>query len=325
MIDFENPDYLGYNFVTPDTDYELQVIARHGGVNYSLGYDSFTTDSIYPPSGTISPSVYTKVKRQYYESCVAMSLSTAMDIFKAKQTGITYENYSVSYIFGNGGYSWGMYNEDAVINCTSDGSPRWELISPYFPDDKSIIESNYTFTNADSYTKSNAQLQAFDGYRNVDFYDTEGVASAIRNYGYFMFNFRIPNNFYSIGSDGIVPQPNSYSGVNHSVALIGLTTKNNKKHWIAQNSWGTDWGANGLCYIPYDWGCGVLAPTRGGTNPTSWSTDCYSVWNNGISSSHPSVPNNVTAVKNGDKSALVSWSSVSGATYTVFCKQSIRG
>lgn len=27
-----------------------------------------------------------------------------------------------------------------------------------------------------------------------------------------MFNFRIPDNFYNVGSDGIVPQPDNYSG-----------------------------------------------------------------------------------------------------------------
>jgi len=323
LINFKDDEYLGYNYVTPATDYELEVIARQGGVNYSLGRNAFTTDSISQPIGTISPSIYTKIKSQGRAgSCVAMSLSTAMDIFKAKQIGVTYESYSVSYIYGNGGLpnEQGMYFKDAIVNCCTLGSPRWELVESNF-NSKLIEESKYIYNNSDSYAKNNAVLQAFDGYRNVDFYDTEGVASAIRNYGYFMFNFKIPNNFYSIGSDGIVPQPNSYSGVSHSIALIGLTTKNGKAHWIAHNSWGTDWGANGLCYIPYDWGCGVLAPTRGGSNPTSWSQNCYSVWNTNISSSHPSTPSNLTAVKSGDKSALISWSSVSGATYTVFASK----
>ena len=135
--------------------------------------------------------------------------------------------------------------------------------------------------------------------------------------------FLIPNNFNYIGSDGIVPQPNYPRGDGHSIALIGLTVKNGKPHWIAHNSWGTGWGAGGICYIPYDWGCGVLSPTRGG--PTSWTQNC-SVWNTGISSNNPAKPTNISAVKTGDKSALVSWgSAVSGALFTVFASKKNSG
>ena len=49
------------------------------------------------------------------------------------------------------------------------------------------------------------------------------------------------------------------------------------------------------------------------------------MWNNNISSSNPSAPTNVTAVKNGNNSALVSWnSSVSGVAHTVFARNSSR-
>ena len=184
-----------------------------------------------------------------------------MEIFKAKKMGAggSYENYSVSYIFGSDGKSYDfMLNEDAVLLCESYGSPRWELVTTAFPDSKSKSASRTLFNNACQLAKNNAVKQAFTGHQNIDFYDCASVSAAIRNYGYFMFNFRVPNNFYSVPGSGVVPQPSGgYAGVNHSIALIGLTTINGKAHWIAQNGWGVSWGKNGLCYIPYDWGCGV--------------------------------------------------------------------
>lgn len=41
--------------------------------------------ALIKPSGSIAPTVYTKIKDQYYNSCVAMALSTAMDIFRAQK------------------------------------------------------------------------------------------------------------------------------------------------------------------------------------------------------------------------------------------------
>jgi len=289
--------------------------------------------ALITPSGTIAPAVYTKIKWQKYETCIPMSLSTAMDRFRAIKVGSDYENFSASYIFGNGGYEWGMYFLEGVQNCVSYGSPRWDLVSQIFEygsDETNLTNSKYIYNNADSYARANAQKQRFSGYSRIDFYNGNAVANAIRNYGYFMFNFRISNNFYDVGSDGIVPEPepyippasamrtlsdggssSGYSGANHSIALIGLTTKNGKPHWIAQNSWGDWWGDNGYCYIPYDWGYYETS--------IDWALESYSVYNNSVTSFVPASPTNVVAQKNGELSALVTWNtSLTGAMYTVF-------
>lgn len=323
-LDFSNENYLGYNWFTPNTEYTIVVVCTYNGVDYVLDPAYFTTNNISSPTGSITPSLYTKIKRQVYESCVPMCLSTAMDRFRAIKVGSDYENFSVSYIFGNGGYSWGMYFKEAIENCMRDGSPRWDLVSTSFTsDEKSITNSQNTYNNADSYAKSNALLQRFSGHVNVDPYDTSSVKSAIQNYGCFMLNIRIPNNFYSVGSDGIVPQPDSYTGFNHSLLLIGLTTKNGKPHWIAQNSWGTNWGANGYCYIPYDWGIGADPPIRSNmATLSSWTLESYYVYNNSVSTYVPPTPINVTAVKNGPLTALVSWNNVlPGGTYVIFASR----
>lgn len=291
-----NSEYLGNNWLSPDCNYVAYVDCYWKGMRYTLNSVSFKTDSISPPTGNITPSVYVPVRKQEYGSCVADCLACAMDIFKAKNTGITYEKFSSAYIFGSDGASkdW-MYFEEAVDNCISYGSPRYEIFSGFFPDTLSKAEAVKLFNSADEYVTGNAKKQKLTGKQNVDFYDCETVKSCIESYGFFMLNIRVPNNFYDVDESGIVPQPDSYSGENHSIALIGLTTKNGKKHWIAQNSWSEHWGAGGRCFIPYDWGCGVQSPLSGNSDePTSWTMDCYSVkWGSAYTKSNPEKPYNI--------------------------------
>lgn len=323
---FENPGYAGYNWLSPNCKYVAYVDCYWDGVCYTLNSVSFRTDGISPPSGTIEPSVYVPIREQEYGTCVANSLACAMDIFKAINTGIGYEKFSAAYIFGSDGiYQDWMYFEGAVDNCISYGSPRYEIFSGFFPDELPKSEAIDLYNSADVLTKNNARKQRLCQKKHVDFYDCDTVKECIDLYGYFMLNIRVPNNFYNIDSDGIVPQPDWYTGENHSIALIGLTTKNGKKHWIAQNSWGESWGAGGRCFIPYDWGCGVQSPISSSYDePTSWTLDCYSVQGGtGYTDDNPTEPYNLKVQQIGTtKSADVSWDCDTPAdSYVVLVKQ----
>lgn len=324
-FEFSNDNYLGNNNFAPATTYSVQVDCYYNGVAYTVGPVTFTTDSISPPTGTITPTVYPTVKDQGpYGNCVAMSLSTAMEIFKAKRMGAgnSYENFSVSYIFGSDGRSNDdMLFEGAIGLCEAYGSPRWELVTTAFPDSKSKSASRSLFSGACGLANNNAQKQAFTGHENIDFYDCAAVASAIRNHGYFMMNFRIPNNFYNIPSSGVVPQPSGgYAWGNHSLALIGLTTINGKKHWIAQNGWGASWGQGGRCYIPYDWGCGLQSP-QGASNQDQacgWTCECYSVWNSNVASNNPGRPTITDARQDRpNTTATIQWNTSTASASTI--------
>lgn len=320
-VTFSNEYYLGYNWFVPDSTYTVYATATYGGITYSLSPVSFTTDSASAPSGTISPSIYTRIREQNYDSCVAMSLATAMDRFKAMAVGYDYEEYSTAYIYGSPNYL--SSNLNIINNCMTYGSPRWDLVSTnFYTDDRYITDAQNVFNNASLQVTSNAILQRLTGYENIDFYDTYSVANYVQTYGYFMFNFKVPNNFYNVGWDGIVPQPDSYSNILHAISIIGLTTKNSKPHWIAQNSWGSFWGYGGICYIPWDWGIGCDPPSCEYGNPSSWTIACYAVYNNATSTT-TSAPTNLTAVPiSGTFSATLSWnSSLSSAMYTVLASR----
>lgn len=343
-IELDKPDFLGYNFISPKCDYTAYVDCYKDDELYAIYDIDFTTEEINPPSvPKITPDVYVAVRDQGdYETCVADSLACAMDIFKARESGVYYENFSTAYIYGtDGDRDEGMIFDEAIDNCFIHGSPRWEISSGFFPDSMWEDEASELFTSlkADITIYNHAKKQKFkyDSYEcNVDFYDCESVADAIESNGYFMFNFRIPENFYEgIGSDGIIPQPDEYSGVNHSMALIGLTVKNGKKHWIAQNSWGEKWGDNGYCYIPYDWGCGVQAPlykTDDGKKspefgePTSWTLNCYAPSpDSGYADSNPHEVYNIYAElpQGTSKQVYLSWESdIPDCKYYVLMRQS---
>lgn len=317
--------WSGWNYFAPNTNYTLEVYCVYNGTQYNIGTTSFKTSSISSPSGTITPTVYTKIRDQVTsQNCVACSLATAMDRIRAIQVG-EYENYSSSYIYGDGGDEYGINFFEAVEQCSNKGSPRWDLVGGSFEFDNSrgFSASRTIYNNAETYVRNHAKKQAFSGYYGLDFYDTDSVYDAVSNYGTCMINIKLPYNFYYVGTSGIVPQPDEYSGANHSVQIIGLTTKNSKKHWIIQNSWGTGWGAGGLGYLPYDWGCNDAPPPSGSDGRGAWTLDCYAVMGNTLGSI-PSEPYNVTAVANPpNKQMTVSWSSsVSGATYTVLLSQS---
>lgn len=59
--------------------------------------------------------------------------------------------------------------------------------------------------------------------------------------------------------DGIFDKPYCRQGANHALLITGYGQEethdgNIVKYWIARNSWGTDWGENGTCFL-YVEGC----------------------------------------------------------------------
>lgn len=319
-------DYLGNNWFTPGTTYTIRCDCYYNGVSYPVGPVTFTTDSISPPSGAdIAPRAYPTVRDQGPAgNCVAMALETAMEYFHASQGGIQ-ENYSISYIYGqdSSNEEW-MINEDAVISCYRHGSPRWELVTTQFPDNLTKAASKSLYAGACSLAERNASNQAFSDYDHIDFYDTAEMARVLRNGGCIFFSFREPSNFSSTPKTGIVPQPTGSSLGGHSMAIIGLTTINGKKHWIAQNSWGPSSGKNGIHFIPYDWGCGVQTwASSGNTGPTSWTQDCYALWNTDLATSNPAPPSGITASQVGmTQDATVSWAyGTSGSSSLIFARK----
>lgn len=273
-------------WLTPQTIYTFKARAQFNGVLYDIDDSvTFETLPVILPTGEHYPKYLPSIRRQDYNSCVAMSLTTGMDIFANIQSNTYNNEFSIAYAYGNRSLQpqndseeSGMNFYSTLVQNTTSGSPKYRLVSPIFPDDLDFNSAKSLYNNASKAAKDNAVYQKFSFVREVYFYDGYGVSEAIMNNGFFMFNFRIPNNFYSVGFSGIVPQPNNYSYENHSMVIIGWKRISGEAHWIAQNSWGTGWGDGGRCYIPCDWGTNSPKPS----DVFSWVCDTYEVYDDPI-------------------------------------------
>ena len=57
------------------------------------------------------------------------------------------------------------------------------------------------------------------------------------------------DNFYDVGHDGIVPERSGNCLGSHAMVIVGWTKIGNSEYYVVQNSWGSEWGDNGYCYI----------------------------------------------------------------------------
>ena len=317
----------GNNWFAPNTTYTLKVSAYYGGTLYDVGTVTFSTETISQPSGAISPSVYPTVKDQgSTDTCVANAITAMMEVTHAKAMGRTasYENYSIGYFYGGDGRTTeGMVTDNAVSQACSQASPRWELVETEYPRQLSKSDAKALWQGASSTARANAIEQWYDSYEALDFYDCESVASNIRSYGSVLLDIKMPSNISSIPANGILPQPTNWRGTNHAVILIGLTTINGKKHWIGQNSWGTSWGASGLFYIPYDWGCGIMGARAGtGTHGrTAWVNRVYVLKRSSVDTNHPTTPTITAAIRSADgRSAEIHFSDPTGGGVYIYVR-----
>lgn len=69
-----------------------------------------------------------------------------------------------------------------------------------------------------------------------------------------VIGFTVYESFESdaVAQTGDVPMPKSGEQVmgGHCVVVVGYTVRNGKPVWIIRNSWGTEWGDAGYCYMP---------------------------------------------------------------------------
>jgi len=86
--------------------------------------------------------------------------------------------------------------------------------------------------------------------------DIDSIKAALSNYNSpIIFGFLVYDSFYNtaVSNTGFVPNPNTRQETlqgGHCMNIIGYN--DNNQYFICANSWGTSWGANGYCYIPYD-------------------------------------------------------------------------
>jgi len=69
-----------------------------------------------------------------------------------------------------------------------------------------------------------------------------------------VFGFMVYSSFFNVGSNGIVTLPDTTTETlegGHCMCIVGYDDKLNGGSFVCANSWGTSWGKNGYCYMPY--------------------------------------------------------------------------
>lgn len=184
--------------------------------------------------------------------CASYSIAQALSIFNHKETGI-WKDMSAGFIYGlrksyddaseglrprdvlkdvkrYGDVELSDFNEVGTYNYISDKlSPRLLELLP--------LAKNY----------------AIKTYATVS--GEEQIKESIYNNGFVLMAWLVGSKIFSIGSDGIIPQISNievltYGG--HMSICTGYKYINGKLYLKVVNTWGENWGKNGVGYIPYD-------------------------------------------------------------------------
>lgn len=227
-------------------------------LTYGLGclkdkYDE--RDYVYSPTptnATIYPAGYMLEKvpiknQQTINSCVAHACATIKEIQEFYETGKKL-SFSVGWLYGyrlSSQYQGqGMYPREAMSNLLNYGN----VLEKDFPENLEI-EDIKTLVNArKTNCLANAKTYKLKSYARVT--SINSVKSAIyTNHSPILIVVDVYDNFYNIQHDGIVPERSGNYCGSHAMVIVGWTNIGGTEYYVVQNSWGSEWGDNGYCYI----------------------------------------------------------------------------
>lgn len=181
--------------------------------------------------------------------CVACSLAYLRWLTEYEQSN-NRKKFSPSYIYGNreqGMYTGeGMIPREALSTLRKYGICHYEDF-PDFYDDVADAMSDYSEMGSELDTMARP-------FRISSYYAVNGaneVKTAIMKLGGVSVMYPVYDCMYDVGTDGLVHYnaDNNRCYGNHQLTIVGWT----ESCWIAVNSWGREYGREGVCYIPFEY------------------------------------------------------------------------
>lgn len=172
-------------------------------------------------------------------SCVAHATATGMEIlYKQRQNVEKNFNPFFTYALINGGRDNGSYISDAM-----DAVMKYGICEVgAFPSDRVYYKNSL---NKSAYENA-LRFKLDKAYKCTSF---DQICQAI-NLGFVVnIGIYVGDNFVNVDSEGIAPLPRGGGG-GHSMLACGI--KHHAKYgWLVkvQNSWGSNFGNNGYCYL----------------------------------------------------------------------------
>jgi hypothetical protein len=304
--------------------------AEEGDADYNAvsPYTALPAAMVTQPSGTaIAPKYWITARNQGgVGTCAACAATAAMAMlqYKTAPSEAWERFFSIAYYFGAGSTTAdSMLWTEMVSVGASYGAPRWELFSTTpaliytatsrdawidAESDRALkANAKSRFAAANLITKANAVRQKWT-YRSLNFYDAAAMEAALNANGCVLVGMVISDSFDNTGTDGIVAQPRRARSGNtgHTVLVVGKTFINNKAYWIALNSWSFwEWGENGYCYIPYDYGIGAPSPLPSARGAWIFDDTVYTVSNAVLPAKYPGSATSVSIANTGSKKVKI--------------------
>lgn len=210
-------------------------------------------DYIYSPVGDGAYPVGYKLEQMPIKnqgainSCVAHSVALIKEIQEFYETGKKTE-FSTGWIYGyrlSSQYQGaGMYPKEALTNLKNYG----DVTADIFPENFEYAEIQYLISNRKTECLAQAKKYKISAYARVN--SVSAVKDCLYNqHSPVMVICDIYDSFYTIGANGKVPLKSGALQGSHAMTIIGWTKISGAEYYIVQNSWGKEWGDNGLCYL----------------------------------------------------------------------------
>ena len=180
--------------------------------------------------------------------CVACSLSYLRWLTEYSQSN-NKKTFSPTYIYANREY--GMYMGEGMIPREALGMLRKSGACFYedFPGFYTYNEAWKTYRSLKANVDTKAKPFRISSYYAVSgieqikntVHKLGGITASYPVYACLMYPDSLGRVNYSTGNLKSLGQ--------HEMTIVGWT----KDCWIVLNSWGSNWGVNGLCYIPFNY------------------------------------------------------------------------
>jgi hypothetical protein len=206
-----------------------------------------------PPKVDLRPYMTPVEDQGDLGSCVANAVAGAYEYLLKRHRGDDAWDVSRLYVYYNGRKRMGTEEEDSgtVISCAIDGLKEDGACSedtwPYDVETFTEEPSEDAYSEGGQFLVEDVQLvpTTLDAWK-----------SALADGYPIIFGLALYDSFDVQKKRGLVPLPSpkeasreSHSG--HSMLCVGYSDPD--QVFIVRNSWGTDWGDSGYCYIPYQY------------------------------------------------------------------------
>lgn len=198
-------------------------------------------------------SSFTSIKSQGpVGACASFAFTSVYEYILNKNGKLAESDLSERFLYYNTRKRMGTIDKDSGSNMYDVGKALEdeglcsEELCRYVSDFEGHMEAPSAQAYADGLSRRVAEI------KNVTIKEQDIKSALVEGYPVIV-SLHLHESFNNIGSDGFVKKPDDEDPVVgwHAMVIVGFSDKD--RVFIVRNSWGTDFGDKGYCYIPYSY------------------------------------------------------------------------